>query len=178
MIHQPKLSNESDGQLKSNGPVFEFGPGWGAKTKKWFKKYIVASDCSLCRNTRYILLAGIVVLTISWPYFKKTADQQSQDKLTGQIKIAEVVRPGDSKIKLARRALSNYLTQFPDQNLTNGQRVFIETVLGQGLVNDTFKTGINIEFPADTIKSAIEKSKLLSPSQLKYWESAAKGIKF
>ena len=113
-----------------------------------------------------------------WPYFKKMAGQQQPEPLTGQIKISEVVQPGDSKIKLARRAMTNYLAKSPDVLLTNGQKVFIETILGQDLVNDTFKTGMNIEFPADTLKSAIEKSKLLSPSQLRYWEQAAQGVKF
>ena len=173
--HQPQLV---DNRQKSNGPVFEFGPGWGAKTKKFLKKYALGGDCSLCRDTRYVLLAVIIILVVGWPYFKKMAGQQQPEPLTGQIKIAEVVQHGDSKIKLARRALTNYLAQSPDVSLTNGQRVFIETIIGQDIANDRFKTGTNIDFSADTLKSLIAKSKSLSPSQLKYWETAAKGIKF
>ena len=173
--HQPQLV---DNRQKSNGPVFEFGPGWGAKTKKFLKKYALGGDCSLCRDTRYVLLAVIIILVVGWPYFKKMAGQQQPEPLTGQIKIAEVVQPGDSKIKFARRALADYLAESPDITLTNGQKVFIETILGQGITSDTFKTGASIEFPAETMKSAIAKSKSLSPSQLKYWEAAAKGIRF
>ena len=175
---QPKLLKNPERQQVSGGPVFEFGPGWGTKTKKWWKKYILASDCSLCRNTRYILLIGVIILIVGWPQFKKTSDWQPQDPLISQIKIAEIVQTGDSKIKLARRILSDYLAQSPEPGLTNGQRVFIETVLEQDIASDTFRTGANIEIAADDIKSAIDKSKLLTPSQLQRWESAAKNIKF
>lgn len=175
---QPKLLKYPERQQISGGPVFDFGPGWGAKTKKWFKKYILAGDCTLCRNTRYILIAGIIILIAGWPQFKKTSNRQPQDSLTGQIKIAEIVQNGDSKIKLARRVLSDYLVRFPDNTLTNGQKVFIETVLGQEIASDTFRTGANIEITTDDIKSAINKSKSLTPSQLKRWETSAKGVKF
>lgn len=163
---------------QTGGPVFEFGPGWGAKTKKWCKKYLLAGNCALCRNTRYILIAGVIILIAGWPQFKKMSNRQPQDSLTGQIKIAEIVQNGDSKIKLARRALSNYLAQFPDNTLTKGQKIFIETVLGQEIANNAFRAGANIEIAADDIESAIDKSKLLTPSQLQRWEAAAKGIKF
>lgn len=182
--YQPKLLKHPEHQPALGGPIFEFGPGWGARTKKWFKKYIIASDCTLCRNTRYILLAGIVILIIGWPQFKKMPYRQPQNSLTGlastagQIKIAEVVQSGDSKIKLARRALSNYMAQFPELSLTNGQKVFVETVLGQKIASDIFLAGTNIEIATNNIKSAIDESKLLTPSQLQRWEAAAKGVRF
>lgn len=164
--------------INLQGPIFEFGPGWGAKTNKWFKKYILASSCSLCRNTRYILLAGVIILIIGWPQFKKMSNRQPQDAPAGQIKTAEIVQIGDGKIKFARRVLANYLAQSPELNLTNGQKVFIETALGQSIANNAFHAGNNIEIAADNIKSVIEKSKLLTVSQLKRWEAAARKVKF
>lgn len=177
LLNQP-TNKQQHRQQHPSGPIFEFGPGWGHKTKKWLKKYILAGDCLLCRNTRYILIAGIIILIIGWPQFKKMSHRQPQDSLTGQIKIAEIVRTGDSKIKLARRALADYLAQFPDPALTNGQKVYIETVLGQEIDSNDFRTGNNIELSTNDIKSVITQSKSLSSSQLQRWEAAAKGVKF
>ena len=175
---RPKLLKNPERQQAPGGPVFEFGPGWSAKTKKWYKKYILASNCSLCLKTRYVLLAGIIVLIAGWPQFKKMSNRQPQDLLTDQIKIAKIVQTGDSKIKLARRVLSDYLARFPDLSLTNGQKIFVETVLGQDITNDAFRAGANIEIAADDIKSVITRSKSLTPSQLQHWETAAKSVRF
>ncbi len=171
--HQPKLLKES-----TRGPVFEFGPGWGTKTKKWLKKYILASNCTLCRNARYILLAGIIILIFGGPWLKRLIGTPENTTLTGQIKIAEVVQSGDSKIKLARHILADYLAQSPATILSNGQKVFIETILGQKIDSNIFRAGANIEFASDDIKSAIAQSQSLTPCQLQRWERAAKLVKF
>lgn len=174
----PNPIKSSRRQDTPSGPVFDFGPGWGHKTKKWFKKYILGGKCTLCRATRYVFLLGIIILIFGGPQLRVFFDGHDNQKLTGQLIISEVIQSGDSKIKLARRALADYLTKLPDPTLTNGQKVYIETILGQEIDNDNFRAGNSIEFPTDHIKSIIEKSKLLTPSQLQRWDAAAKGVKF
>lgn len=180
MIGQQHKPTKHDGhqQFLLGGPVFEFGPGWSVKTKKWFKKYVLGGNCALCRSSRYVLFFGLVILIFGGPQLKQLVSGPPKQTLTGQIKISETVQRGDSRIKLTRRALANYLAQFPDPVLTNGQKVFIETSLGQEITNDVFRTGVNVEFEIDDIESAIKKSKSLTPSQLQRWENAAKGVKF
>ena len=177
-LGKQKLLKLQEGQQILGGPIFDFGPGWGTKTTKWFKKYIFGPKCTLCRATRYILLFGAMLLVFGGPQLRQFINDKKPDTLTGQIKITEVVRPGDSKIKLARRALADYLYQHPDATLTNGQKVNVETVLGQKIISKDFRTGNDIEFSADDIKSAIEKSKTLTPYQLQRWEDADKSVKF
>ena len=176
--HQLKLLRHPDRGRPPGGPVFEFGPGWGAKIKKWSKKYLLGGNCTLCRVTRYVLLFGVVILVFGGPQLKEQFGKQHKQKLAGQIKIAEVVNVGDSRIKLARRALSDYLAKFPDPTLGNGHKVFIETTLGQELDDDAFRVGTSIDFVVDDIKSAIEKSRSLTPYQLQRWEDSARKVKF
>ncbi|MDO8669676.1 MAG: hypothetical protein Q7K65_05275, partial [Candidatus Buchananbacteria bacterium] len=176
--HQLKLLKNVEHQQVSGGPIFEFGPGWGVKIKKWVKKYLFGGDCTLCRNTRYILLAGIIILIIGWPQFKSLINDKEQQALTiSETKITETVQLSDSKIKLARRALADYLDKFTDTNITNGQKVFIETVLSQTMT-DELKLGTQIDFDFENIKTLIEQSRLLTPSQLQKWEKYAKSVKF
>ncbi|MBI2669569.1 MAG: hypothetical protein HYX20_00230 [Candidatus Yanofskybacteria bacterium] len=160
-----------------SGPVFEFGPGWGVKVKKWSKKYIFGGDCTLCRTTRYALFFGIVVLLFGGPQIRSFLDGQKQQALISEIKITETAQIGDSKIKLTRRALAGYLGKFTNTTLTNGQKVFIETVLSQTIV-DELKPGAQIDFNFENIKTLIEQSRLLTPSQLQKWEDYAKSVKF
>ncbi|MEK7151400.1 MAG: hypothetical protein AAB784_01640 [Patescibacteria group bacterium] len=176
--HQPKLLDTKASHQSSNGPIFEFGPGWGAKTKKWLKKYILGGNCSLCRNTRYILLIGVIILIFGGPQLKNFVAKQPVNTLTGQIKITEIIQSGDSKIKITRKALSEYLIRFPNIKLTNGQKVFIETVLGQKIDDNSMRVGLSIDISFVDIESAIKASGSLTQSQLTRWEAAAKQVKF
>ncbi|MBI2063255.1 MAG: hypothetical protein HYT61_03425 [Candidatus Yanofskybacteria bacterium] len=162
---------------KSSGPVFEFGPGWGSKIKKWFKKYILGGHCTLCRATRYVLLFGLVLLVFGGPQLKSLLDSKKQQALISETRITETAQSGDSKIKMARRALTGYLNKFTDTTVTNGQRVFIETVLSQ-TITDELKPGAQIDFDFKSVETLIEQSRLLTPSQLQKWEDYAKKVKF
>lgn len=175
---QPKLLKDPGNQQISKGPVFEFGPGWNVKTKKWFKKYILGGTCTLCRATRYVLLFGIIILLFGGAPWKQSADTPAKDSLKGQATIAEAVQGGDSRIKLARRALSDYLVRFPGPILSGGQKIYIETTLAQKVVSGALTVGTKIEFLVEDLKLAIEKSKSLTSSQLRRWEAAAKSVKF
>lgn len=175
--HLPKRKSEKQPELLMGGPVFEFGPGWGVKIKKWFKKYLIGGDCTLCRATRYVLLFGIVVLLFGGPQIRSFLDGQKQKALISETKITETAQLGESKIKLARRALGDYLDKFTSTTLTNGQKVFIETVLGQ-TIEEELKPGVRVDFDFENIKTLIEQSRLLTPSQLQKWEEYAKKVKF
>ena len=156
------------------GPIFEPGPGWGGRLKKWSKKYILGGDCVLCRATRYVLVFGIIFLIVISPKLNPVKKLDLD-----QTKIVETVQPGDGKTNLARRMLAKYL----DQNLTikptNAQRVFIETVLREKIPNDSLnKIGSQIEMYPGEIEKAIGQSGLLTPLQIKKWETYSQGISF
>src|SRR3989344_9472684 len=174
--HKPPKHDDRQ-QTLSGGPVFDFGPGWGVKIKKWFKKYLIGGDCTLCRATRYVLLFGILVLLFGGPQIRSFLNGQRQQALISETKITETAQLGESKIKLSRRALAGYLDKFTDTTLSNGQKVFIETVLSQ-TITDELKPGTRIDFDFENIKTLIEQSRLLTPSQLQKWEDYAKSVKF
>lgn len=154
--------------------MFEPGPGWGGKLKKWFKKYAWGGSCALCRDTRYVLIFGIVVLLLLMPQIneKKKTLPAIEDK------INEMVRPKDSQTHLARRITAKYLTQNMESELTAGQKVFIETVLRETIPNKQVWAGNRIEIEVGEIKKTIEKAKTLSASQLEKWEKYAERVEF
>src|SRR3989338_188239 len=174
-LNNKKGPEESN--ILTNGPVFEFGPGWGDKTKQWIRKYILAADCSLCRNTRYVFVAAILIIIAVWPQFKKMADQQ-RSQYIDQLNISDTVKQGDGKIKVSRRILANFLSSWPDPELSKAQMVFIETLLSKEIPDYKFEKDSTIGLPAELIKSTILKSKSLSPTQIQYWNDAAKNVSF
>lgn len=153
----------------ASGPIFEPGPGWGGKLKKWSKKYILGGDCTLCQATRYVLVFGIIFLAIAWPKF------HVPPKIEEKSKITEIVQLKDGKTHLARRMLAKYLEQNPEIEITKAQKVFIETTLREKIVAE-LAVGNTVEIAVDEIKEAVEKSKLLSPFQLKKWEFYAEAV--
>lgn len=174
--HQPKLLKNLEKSL--GGPVFEFGPGWGHKTKKWFKKYILGGKCTLCKSTRYILLLGAIILIFGGPQLREYFDDRENQKLTGQITISEVVQTGDSKTHVARRAVTEYLKKSDDLTLTPGQRIFVEAKLIQSINNYDFRVGQTIEFDPEQIHLLGHEAESLSPATLQKWEKYAREVKF
>src|SRR3989344_4231515 len=155
------------------GPIFEPGPGWGEKLKKWSKKYILGWDCTLCRATRFVLIFGIVFLILARPGVNP---QREQAEVDGNL-IIETVRPRDGQTHLARRVLATYLEQEKIE-LTGGQKIFIENTLSAKIPEKLIEIGKKITIDAGEIKSAINQSKLLTASQLNKWEKYAKRVKF
>lgn len=166
----PPKNNEIQVKVISNGPVFEAGPGWGVKIKKWFGKYFFKA-----------VLPVVIVVAVIYGIASRQTDNQTADEdkspVSAQAAISQTINRGDSRIMLARRALAKYLEQSP-QDLTKGQKVFIETALGRAVSRPELKTGESLEFKIDDIKTALTKSKELSVSQLKRWEAAAQNVKF
>lgn len=157
-------------KLISSGPVFEPEPGWGFSVKKWFKKYFWK-----------IILPIIVIIIAVVSLAKKTEQTASPNSPTPSLSLSteiinEIVKRGDSRTHLARRALADYLTSAPE-NLTAGQRVFIETKLRES-VSSPLTIGMTVKFQITEIQSAIGQAKQLSPTELKKWEIYARQVRF
>ncbi len=154
---QPKLLN---------GPVFDFGPGWGFYVKRWLGKYLF----------KIVLPAIVVIAALGLYIFRDGAE--SNEKTAVNDKIAVVVVRGDSRTHLARKALAEYLKNYPEEPLSGGQKLFIEEILRRKLANPKLTIGEIAEFAVDDIKAVIAQAKQLTPFQLEVWEKYAKGIKF
>ena len=153
------------------GPIFEPGPGWGKRLKKWSRKYILGGDCTLCRATRYVLVFAIIVLLAGWPKFNLPQPKPQENNIT------ETVQPKDGQTHLARRVLAKYLNQNQIFELTNGQKIFIETVLREKIPNEILEqTGSQVEIESEEVEKLVGRAKQLSPLQLKKWEVYAEGI--
>lgn len=152
-----------------SGPVFEAGPGWGAKTKQWLGRYFF----------KVIVPMAVVVLVIyaiaarSPNSAEDSATESPAPTITPSISIE--VNRGDSRISIARRALAKYLTLSPGE-LTDGQKLFIETEFGQKTKGIALKIGETIDINIDDLKAVIEKSKTLTKTQLDKWEVMVKNF--
>ena len=154
------------------GPIFEPGPGWGGKLKKWSKKYILGWDCSLCRATRFVLIFGIIFLILAGPEINNQERAEVEEKT-----VVETVQPRDGQTHLARRLLAKFLEHNKEISLTGGQKIFIENTLSEKVPDALLVVGQNVSLDLKEITSAIEEAKLLSLSQLQRWEKYAERVK-
>lgn len=166
----PKPNPGGDGpahpklQWSEGGPVFESGPGWGFYVKKWLKKYLL----------KIILPVIIVVAIVGVLAASRSSENGGKITVSETIKIA--VLRGDGRVLVARRALVDYLKISP-QELTAGQKIFIEEMLRQGMENRKLIVGEEISFDFNDFREAILHSKNLSLYQLRVWEDYAKKAK-
>lgn len=86
-----------------------------------------------------------------------------------QGKIIEKAVKGNGVTHLARRALTDYLKDHP-QDLTNEHKVFVEDYLKDKTGSKTLEVGEEISFSEDLIKEAIDASMNLTAGQLKNLE--------
>lgn len=163
---QPKLLNGPDKRL-FDGPVFDFGPGWGFYVKRWLGKYLFK-----------IVLPALVVI-VAMGIFVSRNEAENGEKTTANNEIIKIaVLRGDSRALLARKALAEYLKGNPQEMLSGGQKLFIEETLRQKLTNPKLTVGEIMKFTIDDIKAAIAQAEQLTQFQLEVWEGYAKGIKF
>lgn len=80
--------------------------------------------------------------------------------------IVEKAIKGDSVTRLARRAISDYLKDHP-QELTKEQKVYAEDFLKDQTGSRKLKVGEELSFSEDSIKTAIDGALKLTPGQLK-----------
>lgn len=175
---QPKLLNQSnnkqlpDGSIYSKfqgsggGPIFESRPGWGFYVKRWFGKYFFK-----------IILPAVVIIIIISIYISPKSTENGKETITPNETIKIMVLRGDGPALAARRALAEYLKSSPEE-LTAGQKIFIEEILRQKITDQVLIVGDQVKFTFDDIGTAIEQSKQLTEFQLQKWEEYAKKVKF
>jgi len=151
---QPKLLNSHEhapllGRPTSHprGPVFEAGPGWGFRIRRWLGKKFLGT-----------ILPSIVIIILAIGFFIVYKNHTAiKDKTPEAKTISMTVMATDSKTLLARKALAEYLIKFPGDILTNGQKVFIEEIMRKK-IDGTLAVGALIEFGIEDIKTAIDQS--------------------
>lgn len=163
---------------KNNGPVFEAGPGWGAKIKTWLGKYFYK-----------VILPIIIIALVAYGIIGRKSNNNNNTNNTNPLEtnifsnnsmaVSETVNKGDGKIIVARRALAQFLSDNTDITLTAGQKVYLETVLSQTIDSNSFTVGQTVSFPEQTILDHIDNAKNLKPGQLDKWEVYARqaGVK-
>lgn len=168
------MPEQKNSPNKSNGPVFEAGPGWGEKTKNWMSKYFYK-----------VVLPAIVVVLVAYGIISRNGSPEiSSPEITNEpilqsASISQVIKAGEGKINVARRAVEEFAKLNTEEALSAGEKVFLETTLAQDVSASAFKAGQTIEFGIDAIRDAISKFKTLSASQIQKWDYYARraGIK-
>lgn len=156
---QAPLSLEQVKTYIAKGPTFD-------------NKYLHSS------KAKYLAVA-VVLGTFATALFIRFYPQETQEPIQQTAVISQTVVRNDNQTLLARRAISEYLATHPEVKLSNGVRLFLETSLAQSRRGSARLTvGSTVEFPLSEIESLIEKSKTLSPIQLRKWENLAKKIRF
>lgn len=165
---QPSLLKSPAHKPQLTGPVFEFGPGWGARLNKWLKK-----------NTSKKMLPpiSVVVLVLGlFLFLQRDSRIEKPESQTANI-IYQTVLAGESKTHITRRAVTEYLKNSDDLTLTPGQRIFVESKLVQSINDSDFRAG-QVEFDAEQIHVLGHEAESLSPATLQKWEGYARGVKF
>jgi len=90
-----------------------------------------------------------------------------QIPVSQEIKYLETAQNGEGITHLARRALSQYLQEKPqDFDVTPEHKIYIEDYLAKSMGDRWLNLGENIEFSEILLKEAIGKAKDLTPEQL------------
>lgn len=153
----------------SSGPIFEFGPGWGARLNKWFKK-----------NAGKKMLPPVSVIVLALGLFlilQRDSQIEKPESQTANI-ISQTVLAGESKTHVARRAVTEYLENGDDLTLTPGQRIYVETKLIKLIDDAKFRPGQIIEFDLEQIHILGHEAESLSATTLQKWEGYAKKVHF
>lgn len=160
-LARPKL------QRSEGGPVFDFGPGWGFYVKRWLKKYFLK------------IIAPAVVIVIAVGVFTARRNAENGEEIiTAPRTVKVMVVRGDGAVLIARKALAEYLKNYPEE-LTAGQKIFIEEILRKKVGSKKLIVAEEVSFDFNDIREAISQSKNLSLYQLQVWEGYAKraGVK-
>lgn len=163
--NQPKLLLNSANQKPLDGPVFEPRLGWGFYVKRWLKKYFL----------KIIVPVAIIIITVG-VFTTRKGTENGRETTTANKTVKITVLRGDGPVLAARRALAEYLKSSPEE-LTAGQKIFIEEILRGKIGGQKLVVGEEVSFNLNNIKEAISQSKNLSSYQLQVWEGYAKKAK-
>jgi predicted negative regulator of RcsB-dependent stress response len=104
--------------------------------------------------------------TVQQPAQNKPQTSSATISQETENSFVETAGKGDGTIRLARKALANYLEKNPDSALTAEHKIFIEDYLSKKIGSQRLGIGESKEFNKDMISQAIGASKNLSQSQL------------
>ncbi|MDO8495437.1 MAG: hypothetical protein Q7S32_02860 [bacterium] len=142
------------------GPVFEAGPGWGEKIGRWIKDNALSKILPVFATI--VLLAGIAKV-----YSKPSQPEETpEDKLSQQEEtpqeILVQVRPRDGIVFVSRRALDEYLKEFPELKLKPEERLHIENIFLTKFKGVVLSAGQEVAFLKTDLAEAINEALQLS----------------
>lgn len=174
MTDQQKLLQNKINQ-SAKGPVFESGPGWGAKIKTWLGKYFYK-----------VILPIIIVFLVGYGIIYRDRSELNDDNFPLETQspqylegnISQVIVKGDGKINIARKAITQYFSSHPEEPATLAQKMYLETVLAKTIDSDLI-VGNTVTFYEADIQAEFANAKTLTASQIQKWEAYARkaGIK-
>ena len=151
------------------GPIFTPEPGWGGKIHVWLRKYFWQFVLP------GLLIAVFLILTSQFNWQPRLVSSSPTATPLPAV-LSRSIAPGESRLLVIRQIVSAYIAQ-QTENLTGGQRIFMETKLNQILPADSTLAG-QIQIPLTALATISQQAKTLSPSQLAQWENYARNIRF
>lgn len=141
-------------------PIFEAAPGWGGQIKKWLKKNFFGKI--------FPVLAILILLTGIAKYISRSAGESAEKSVleTKAQVISLAVQTGEGIIATSRRALTEYLENFPEIKLKPEQKLYIDNYFKEKFKNTSWKTGMEAKFLKEEMKQAIDEALALSESKL------------
>ncbi|MBI2626969.1 MAG: hypothetical protein HYW77_01880 [Parcubacteria group bacterium] len=152
------------------GPEFEPGPGWGKKFSSWFKSVIPKRLFPLIAVLFLVLGLYSFLSVVNIPYNDSQLSYQSAEF------ISILVQPSDGFIKVARRALDQFLVQnetFADK-LGPEQKLFIEQYLYDKNRQVSVIVGQEVKILATDLEEAIASALVLPEHTLARWREYLK----
>lgn len=140
------------------GPIFEAGPGWGEKLKKWLSKKA---------GRKVIPAVAVAILLWGIASFFSRPTQKVSEKVTANQMLAVTVKKGDGAIYIARRALAEYLLGFPEIDLKPEQKIYIDNYFKMKLAEKELVIGQAVEIDKKDLEQAVNEALLLSEAKLK-----------
>jgi hypothetical protein len=159
-------------------PLFSPQPGWGGRLREWL------SENAYLAVFRLVLFVAIVVLVQSIIRNRPPAPLATSPSPT-LAPAVEGYRPvaarGEGASHLARRALNDYLSEFPGQGpLTDAEKAYAVDILWRGAVAAASRTpfvlheGDSLFFPYSTLEAAVTAAKAMTPAERAAWSRPAR----
>lgn len=165
--NKPQIQSNPPLDLKN--PIFKPRPGWGGKFNIWIKRNF---------QSRVLPTFAVLVFVIGvYSYFinRQTAQAPVVEEQRTEIteNIQKVVGPGQSITHVVRSIIAEYLME-NSINISNEQKIFMETYIVNQLANKHPRTGEALLIKPLTIEDAVDKAKSLNEYQLKAWSRYVK----